>query len=49
MFKMIIRAHTDMMLNPFFEPYENGEDENECYDDVDSEQVSGNQLYLSMF
>lgn len=42
MFRSIIRAHTEMMLNPFFEPYERPEDENECFEDVDNGKITGN-------
>ena len=41
MLKVLIKAHTELMLNPFFEPSEGGgvSDENtlECYDDDDDE------------
>lgn len=49
MFKSIIRSHSEMMLNPFFEPFENAEEENECFDEIESDQVTGNTLYLNIF
>ena len=46
MFKNIIREHTEMLLNPFFELIERAEDEFECYDDTESGNISGNSKYL---
>jgi hypothetical protein len=37
-----------MMLNPFFEPYERPEDENECFEDVDNDKITGNSKYLEI-
>lgn len=48
MFKSLIRAHAEMMLNPFFEPYERPEDENECFDDNDNDKITGNSKYLEI-
>ena len=55
----MIKAHNEMMLNPFFEPSEGGgasdSDILECYDDEDDEdqkqisQVIGNSRYLDVF
>ena len=45
MFKSLLRAHTELLLNPFFEPSEGGgvdSDLLECYDD-DEELDSENQ------
>lgn len=38
-----------MLLNPFFQPFERNEDENECYEDEDGDKVSGNRRYLDLF
>ena len=46
MFRNLIRTHTEMMLNPFFELFDRAEDESECYDEVDSTKFNGNQRYL---
>ena len=41
MLKVLIKAHTELMLNPFFEPSEGGgvsdADILECYDDDEDE------------
>ena len=40
MFKSILRAHTELLLNPFFEPSEGGgadSDILECYDEDEGE------------
>ncbi len=40
MFKSVIRVHTELMLNPFFEPSEGGgadSDILECYDEDEDE------------
>ncbi len=49
MLRGIIRAHTELMLNPFFEMYERPEDENECYDDEDESDITGNARYIEIF
>ena len=56
MFKSVIRAHTELLLNPFFEPSEGGgaeSEQTECYDedDEDEEQLStvmGNSRYMDV-
>ncbi len=48
MFRSVIRMHTDMMLNPFFEPYERPEDEFECFDDEENGEITGNQTYIDI-
>jgi hypothetical protein len=48
MFKSIIKAHTEMMLNPFFEPYERPEDENECFEEVEESKFTGNAKFLDI-
>ena len=42
MFRSVIKAHTEMMLNPFFEPYDKPEEEFECFDDDQNEGITGN-------
>ncbi len=59
MLKVLIKAHTELMLNPFFEPSEGGgvsdADILECYDDDEDEdqkqisKVIGNSRYLDVF
>ena len=46
MFKSIIREHSEMLLNPFFELFERPDDEFESYDDEEGAEISGNAKYL---
>ncbi len=56
MFKSLLRAHTELLLNPFFEPSEGGgvdSDILECYDDDEETQSSlahelGNQRFMDV-
>ena len=56
MFKSILRAHTELLLNPFFEPSEGGgadSDVLECYDEDEDTPSSlahdlGNQRYMDV-
>lgn len=49
MFKSIIRAHTEMILNPFFEPFDRVDEEDECFEQDDENNASGNQMYIDIF
>ena len=47
MFKSVLRAHTELMLNPFFEPSEGGGAESEvleCYDEEEEDVAAGESL-----
>ena len=47
MFKSLLRAHTELLLNPFFEPSEGGGTESdalECYDEDEEEVSAGDSL-----
>ena len=60
MFKSVIRAHTELLLNPFFEPSEGGGVDNdmlECFDEEEEEAIDptkslaytlGNQRYTDV-
>lgn len=48
MFKSIIRAHTEMILNPFFEPFDRVDEEDECFELDDDDNTTGNQMYLDL-
>ncbi len=56
MFKSLLRAHTELLLNPFFEPSEGGGVESdilECYDEDEETQSSlahelGNQRFIDV-
>ena len=51
MFKSLLRTHTELLLNPFFEPCERADDENECFDDdvEGTVGISGSQRYIDLF
>lgn len=42
MFKNIIKSHTEMILNPFFEVSDRVDEEDECYDIDESNSFTGN-------
>jgi len=56
MFKSLLRAHTELLLNPFFEPSDGGGVESdilECYDEDEETQSSlahelGNQRFIDV-
>ena len=54
LFKVLIRAHTELLLNPFFEPSEGGGAESElieCYDEDSDEDLNsfiGNSRYMEV-
>lgn len=49
MFKNIIKSHTEMILNPFFEVSDRVDEEDECYDIEESKSFTGNQAFIDTF
>jgi hypothetical protein len=43
----MIRVHTELILNPFFDPFEKPEEDND--EEVNIEKVNDNLIYMATF